>query len=73
MNIKKKTKTLGTPKPVGEIIKKSLLYLFLSLWAIMVLFPFYWMLLSSIKSYGAYNSEYVPKFFTTSPTFENYV
>ena len=58
---------------IGAIAKKSLLYLFLSLWAVVVLFPFYWMILSSFKSYGAYNSEYVPKFFTTSPTLENYV
>ena len=66
-------KTNGNPARIGEIVKKSLLYLFLSLWAVVVLFPFYWMILSSFKSYGAYNSEYVPKFFTTSPTLENYV
>lgn len=66
-------KTNGNPSRIGEIVKKSLLYLFLSLWAVVVLFPFYWMILSSFKSYGAYNSEYVPKFFTTSPTLENYV
>ena len=38
----------------------------------MVLFPFYWMILTSLKSYGAYHSEYVPKFFTLSPTLQNY-
>lgn len=47
-------------------------YLFLLFWAIIVLFPFYWMILTSIKSYGAYNSEYIPKFFTLSPTLKNY-
>ena len=47
-------------------------YLFLALWAIVVLFPFYWMLLSSLKSYGAYNSEYIPRFYTLSPTLQNY-
>ena len=67
------SKTNGNPSRIGEIAKKSLQYLFLSLWAVVVLFPFYWMILSSFKSYGAYNSEYVPKFFTTSPTLENYV
>ena len=41
-------------------------------WAIVVLFPFYWMLLTSVKSYASYNTEYIPKFFTLSPTFENY-
>ncbi|RKM54627.1 carbohydrate ABC transporter permease [Butyrivibrio sp. X503] len=48
-------------------------YLFLSLWGIIVLFPFYWMILSSVKSYGSYNSEYVPKFFTLTPTIDNYI
>ena len=52
---------------------KTLTYLFLALWALIVLFPFYWMLLTSIKSYGAYNNEYVPQFFTLSPTLQNYV
>ena len=47
-------------------------YTLLGLWAVIVLFPFYWMLLTSVKSYGAYNAEYVPKFFTLSPTLQNY-
>ena len=51
---------------------KTLTYLFLAIWALFVLFPFYWMVLSSVKSYGAYNSEYIPKFFTLSPTLKNY-
>lgn len=45
---------------------------FLALWAIIVLFPFYWMVLTSLKDYGAYNSEYIPKFFTLYPTLANY-
>ena len=55
-----------------EIIKKILLYTFLSIWAIIVLFPFYWMILSSIKSYAEYNAEYIPKFISLEPTLENY-
>ena len=47
-------------------------YLFLTLWALMVLFPFYWMLLTSVKSSAAYNAEYTPKFFTLAPTLKNY-
>ena len=54
-------------------ILKGITYTLLTLWAILVLFPFYWMILSSVKSYGAYNSEYIPQFFTLSPTLENYV
>jgi len=53
-------------------VGKALVYLFLAVWAILVLFPFYWMVLTSVKSYGAYNSEYIPRFFTPSPTMENY-
>lgn len=54
-------------------LKRIFTYLCLTLWGLIVLFPFYWMVLSSIKSYGAYNSEFVPKFFTLSPTFQNYI
>ena len=52
---------------------RALTYLGLSIWAVVVLFPFYWMVLTSLKSYGAYNSEHIPAFFTLSPTLENYV
>lgn len=49
-----------------------LIYLFLGFWALIVLFPFYWMVLTSVKDYGAYNAEYIPKFFTLAPTLQNY-
>ena len=52
---------------------KGITYAFLGIWALIVLFPFYWMILSSVKSYGQYSSEFVPKFFTLSPTIENYL
>ena len=51
---------------------KAVTYVLLSLWALVVLFPFYWMLLTSVKSYGAYNSEYIPKLYTLAPTMRNY-
>lgn len=51
---------------------RTVTYVLLSLWALVVLFPFYWMILTSVKGYGAYNSEYIPKFFTLSPTLQNY-
>ena len=56
-----------------ERVRKTVTYVLLVLWALIVLFPFYWMILSSVKSYSAYNSEYIPQFFTLSPTFQNYV
>ncbi len=48
-------------------------YSLLTLWAVIVLFPFYFMILTSVKSYGAYNSEYIPKLYTLAPTMQNYV
>ena len=53
-------------------ISRTVIYFFLFLWAAAVLFPFYWMVLTSVKSYSSYNSEYIPAFFTLSPTFGNY-
>ena len=50
-----------------------LVYTLLGIWALMVLFPFYWMILTSVKSYASYNTEYIPTFFTLSPTLQNYV
>ena len=59
-------------RKTSTIILNILKYLFLSFWGLIVLFPFYWMILSSVKSYSAYNSEYVPKFIASNPTLENY-
>ncbi len=69
MNNTKIEQKAKTNKMVWNIIKYSLL----TIWAIIVLFPFYWMILTSLKSYASYNSEYIPKFFTLSPTIENYI
>ena len=55
-----------------RLTRNIVVYTFLVIWAVLVLFPFYWMILTSIKSYGAYNSEYIPRFFTLAPTLENY-
>jgi len=51
---------------------KIFTYAMLGIWALIVLFPFYWMILTSFKSYGSYNAESTPKFFPTDPTLENY-
>ena len=58
---------------VRKNARGAVVYTLLTLWAIMVLFPFYWMLLSSIKSYSAYNAEYIPQLITLAPTLENYI
>ncbi len=58
---------------VRKTVRNVIVYTFLTFWAIMVLFPFYWMLLTSVKSYGSYNAEFIPKLFTLSPTLQNYI
>lgn len=55
-----------------DIVLNIVKYTFLTIWGLIVLFPFYWMIISSLKGYGAYNSEYIPKFYAANPTLENY-
>lgn len=66
-------KTTEKKAKTRKTAKKTVIYIMLTFWAVMVLFPFYWMVLTSIKSYASYNSEYIPKFFTLSPTLQNYL
>lgn len=54
-------------------LSKILIYAALTVWAVIVLFPFYWMILTSLKDYGAYNSEFIPKLYTLTPTIDNYI
>ena len=57
---------------IGEKIGRGVTYFLLTIWAIIVLFPFYWMVLTSFKSYSSYNAEFVPRFIVTDPTLQNY-
>ena len=61
---KRRQKRLG-------ILQRVLIYTLLALWAIAVLFPFYYMIMTSFKGYGDYASEFVPKLYTVRPTLEN--
>ena len=54
-------------------VSRGLIYLFLVIWAVIVLFPFYWMVLTSVKNTASYNNEKTPEFITMDPTGENYV
>ena len=55
-----------------RVVRRAVTYVLLALWAVIVLFPFYWMVLTSVKSYSAYSAERIPAFFTLSPTLQNY-
>ena len=57
---------------VVQILVKIALYAFLLTMALIVLFPFYWMLISSVKSLEEYN-ESVPTLFPQEFHFENYI
>ena len=61
----KRARVFGT---VGKVF----VYIMLTFWAIMVLFPFYYMVLTSLKGQGAYNAEVTPKLYTLAPTLENF-
>jgi len=51
---------------------RVLVYVLLAVWALWVLFPFYWMVLTSFKTYGDYSGESTPQLYTLAPTLENY-
>ena len=60
MNINTDFSAIEKKSQRNERIRKIITYVLLTFWAVIVLFPFYWMILTSVKSYSAYNSEYVP-------------
>ena len=64
-------KKTSTKQKVVKIIVTTLTYIFLGLVAISVLFPFYWMLNSSLKSITEYRFQ-VPTFFPKQILWKNY-
>lgn len=57
---------------IRQRVLRAVTYTLLTFWAVLVLFPFYWMVLTSVKSYASYNSEWIPQLYTLSPTLQNY-
>ncbi len=56
----------------SRAVSKVLIIIFLAIWALIVLFPFYWMVLTSFKDTTLFMDEKIPTFFTTEPTLANY-
>ena len=56
----------------GSALSRTMIFVFLAIWALIVLFPFYWMVLTSFKDTAQYMDEKVPTFFTAEPTLANY-
>ena len=56
-----------------EVLFNILVYTLLALFALAVIFPFWWMIITAHKSYGAYNAEVVPTLIAVNPTVENFI
>lgn len=56
---------------VGNVLKKIFLYILLITIAIVMIFPFYWMVITSLQPLSAVY-KYPPEFFPSQPTFDNY-
>ena len=68
MNFERELKTARRKK----IIKRTVVYSVLAFWGLIVLFPFYYMILTAFKDYGDYNAEKIPQLITANPTLENF-
>ncbi len=64
-------KTVSAKQRVVSIVVQALLYFFLLIMAVIVLFPFYWMIISSLKTLAEYK-ENVPTFFPRKIIWSNY-
>ena len=62
---------VSVQQKIIQILVKVVLYAFLGLMALIVLFPFYWMIISSLKSLEEYRLN-VPTFFPRQILFSNY-
>ncbi len=68
----KDLKKVSTAQMVTKIISKTITYAFLFFIAIIVLFPFYWMIISSLKTLEEYKLS-VPTLFPTKIIWHNYI
>ena len=58
---------------IQKIAAKTASYLLLAFWAFMVLFPFYWMIITSLKTSAEYSASITPSFLPTSFEYRNYI
>ncbi len=65
-------KKVSSTQKIVKVLVKVFLYLFLFVMALIVLFPFYWMIISSLKSLAEYNRT-IPTFWPDQIVFKNYL
>ncbi len=58
---------------IRRTVLKVVTYTLLSLWGLVVIFPFYYMIITAFKTYGSYNGESVPSLWPTEATLDNFV
>ena len=63
---------ISTGQRIVKILGKTGTYFFLSIMALIVLFPFYWMIISSLKTLAEYRQA-IPTFWPKQMMFVNYV
>ena len=68
----KNIKSVAVRQKITKISSQTLLYLFLGSMALLVIFPFYWMIISSLKTLAEYNFR-LPTFFPQEVVWYNYV
>ena len=59
-------------KESRHLILKTITIILLIIWALMVIFPFYYMIITSLKSLAVFNGEYIPTLYVTNPVLDNY-
>ena len=64
-------KSIEFNSKISKIIVTSLIYLFLIIMAVIILFPFYWMINTSLKTYDEYKQT-IPTFWPQEVRFSNY-
>ncbi len=67
-SVRKTKKALIANRTVSVVV-----YILLGIWALFVLFPFYWMVMTSFKTEASYNAEQTPSLFVRAGTLENFV
>lgn len=68
-----KLEHLKKRQKVFKIIKQIIIYALLTFWALLVLFPFYWMIFVSFRVASEYGSEITHPLFSFNLTFDNYI
>lgn len=70
--VERDIKKVTARQKVVKVISQTIIYIFLLIIALVVLFPFYWMIISSLKSLTEYRYN-IPTLFPEKILFENYL